>query len=139
MPTLAFRLNQQGLARLFGTLETRVLDTVWRLGEATVQDVVQQLGRAAHYKTTMTVINRLVDKRVLERRKVSRAYVYRAPCAREVLLARLSRQVLDNLIADAGPQVMVQFVEAVSATNAQRLSELAVLVEERLTAETVYE
>ncbi|HEY4721170.1 MAG TPA: BlaI/MecI/CopY family transcriptional regulator [Anaerolineae bacterium] len=128
----AFRLNQHGLARLFGDLEAKIMNAVWALEEPTVQDVVKRLGKRANYKTVMTVMNRLVEKGFLERRKVSRAFVYLPRLTREALMERLSRQVLDGLLADFGPTVVAQFVEAIEETDRARLAELAKLVESKL-------
>ncbi len=127
-----FRLNQHGLARLFGELEAKVMNAVWSLDEPTVQDVVNRLGKRANYKTIMTVMNRLAAKGLLERRKVSRAFVYVPRFTREELFERMSRQVLDSLIADFGPAVIAQFVEAVAETDRAHLTELSTLVERKL-------
>lgn len=131
----AFRLNQRGLTRLFGELEAKIMKAVWSLEEATVQDVVNRLGKRANYKTVMTVMNRLVEKSVLERRKVSRAFVYKPHFTQEHLMARLSREVLDGLMADFSPGVLAQFVDAVAESDQGRLVELAALVESKLAAE----
>ena len=130
----AFRLNQRGLARVFGELEAKIMKATWALEEATVQQVVLRLGETANYKTVMTVMNRLVQKGFLERRKVSRAFVYVPRFTREDLMTRLSREVLDGLVADFGPGVLAQFVDAVAETDRARLVELAALVETKLTA-----
>lgn len=130
----ALRLNQKGLARLFGELEAKIMNAVWSMEEPTVQDVVKRFGKRANYKTIMTVMNRLVDKGFLERRKVSRAFVYVPKYTREELLEHMSRQVLDGLIADFGPTVIAQFVEVVEETDRERLTELAKLVEGKLAA-----
>lgn len=130
-----FRLKQRGIARLFGELEAKIMNAVWALEEPTVQKVVQRLGKHANYKTVMTVMNRLVEKEILERRKVSRAFVYVPRFTRAELLERLSRQVMGGLIADFGPGVLAQFVDAVEATDATRLAELAKLVENKLAKE----
>lgn len=128
----AFRLNQHGLARLFGELEAKIMNAVWSLDEPTVQDVVGRLGKRANYKTVMTVMNRLVAKGILARRKVSRAFVYVPRFTHEEMLERLSRQVLDGLIADFGPAVIAQFVDAVAERDRARLAELSTLVESKL-------
>ena len=132
----ALRLNQKGLARLFGELEAKVMNAVWRLEEPTVHDVVKRLGKGSNYITVMTVMNRLADMGFLERRKISRAFVYIPRVTREELFERLSRQVLDGLIADFGPSVIAQFVEAVEETDSARLAELAKLVESRMTGKS---
>jgi predicted transcriptional regulator len=131
----AFRLNQRGLSRLFGELEVKIMQVIWKLKEATVQDVVDRFGRGANYKTVMTVMNRLVEKGFLERHKVSRAFVYVASISREELMARLSREVLDGLMSDFGPGVMAQFVEAVAERDQARLVDLAALVNSKLNEE----
>jgi len=128
----AFRLDQHGLARLFGELEAKIMTVVWNLEEPSVQDVVGRLGKRANYKTVMTVMNRLVEKGFLERRKVSRAFVYLPRFSREELTAHLSRQVLDGLITDFGPTVLAHFVDAVAETDHRQLAELAALVEDKL-------
>lgn len=136
MNITALRLNQKGLARLFGELEAKIMNAIWSMEAPTVQDVVDRLGKRANYKTIMTVMNRLVDKGFLKRRKVSRAFVYAPKYTREELLERLSRQVLDGLIADFGPTVLAQFVDAVEETDHARLVELAKIVEGKLTGKS---
>ncbi len=128
----AFRLNQHGLARLFGELEAKIMSVIWALEEPTVQDVVDRLGRRANYKTVMTVMNRLVEKGILERRKVSRAFVYIPRFTQAELMSRLSRQVIDGLMTDFGPTVLAQFVDVVAETDQARLIELAALVDTKL-------
>lgn len=128
----AFRLNQHGLARLFGELEAKIMSVIWALEEPTVQDVVDRLGRRANYKTVMTVMNRLVEKGILERRKVSRAFVYIPRFTQAELMSRLSRQVIDGLMTDFGPTVLAQFVDVVAETDQARLTELAALVDTKL-------
>ncbi len=132
MRLTSFRLNQHGLARRFGELEAKIMRAVWGLEEPTVQDVVDRLGRRANYKTVMTVMNRLVEKGFLERRKVSRAYVYLPRFTQADVMNRMSRQVLDGLLTDFGPAVLAQFVEAVAETDQARLAELAALVDTKL-------
>jgi predicted transcriptional regulator len=64
-------------------LESEVMDTVWRAGEAvSVRHVLDALNarRAAPlaYTTVMTVMNRLVAKSILARHGEQRSYVYEA-------------------------------------------------------------
>jgi predicted transcriptional regulator len=80
----------------------------------------------------MTVMNRLVEKGFLERRKVSRAFVYVPKFSRDELVERLFREVLGGLFADFGPSVLAQFVDVVEETDHIRLVELAQLVERKL-------
>lgn len=126
-----FRLNQQGLARIFGELEAQVMDAVWQLEEPTVQAVCDHLGPDHHYKTVMTVLNRLVDKGVLTRQRRSRAFVYVARQSRDVFLSRVSAAVMGGLVRDFGSLAVAQFVEALDELDPEQLDELERLVQER--------
>lgn len=130
-----FRLHKKGLNRLFGKLEAKIMAALWEMGEATVREVVDHLGEGFNYKTVLTVMNRLSSKGFLERRKVSRAFIYEPNLKREELNDQLSRLVVDSLIADFGPNVLAQFVEAVSETDQAQLDELLSLIENRLIKE----
>lgn len=130
-----FKLDQRGLARVFGELEARIMDVVWELGEPTVADVCERLGSDYHYKTVLTVMNRLVDKRVLTRRRIGRAYSYIPVESREAFLARVSRNVVEGLLQDFGHLAIAQFVSVVDRIDPERLRELQALIEARMHSE----
>jgi predicted transcriptional regulator len=129
LPVQTFKLDQRGLARLFGELEAQIMEAVWSLGQGTVQDVCDQMGDAFHYKTVMTVMNRLVDKRVLARRRLTRAYVYAASEPREQFLERVSRNVVEGLLQDFGSLAVAQFVDALDAVDPAMLVQLERLIQ----------
>ena len=56
--------------------ELELMDILWTLKEATVQDVCDQLQRELAYTTVMTTLNLLATrKEVVAREKQGRAYV----------------------------------------------------------------
>lgn len=126
-----FKLDQRGLARVFGELEVEIMEAVWALGEARVADVCDWLGGAANYKTVMTVMNRLVEKRVLARERQSRAFVYTAVETRDAFLCLVSRRVAEGLVRDFGDHAVAQFVDALDAVDPALLERLQELVDER--------
>lgn len=126
-----FKLDQRGMARVFGELEAQIMEAVWTLGEATVQDVVDHLEGDYNYKTIMTVMNRLVDKRVLTRRRESRAFLYTARESRNEFLRRVSRRIVEGLIQDFGEVALAQFVGAVDDVDPRQLEALEKMIRER--------
>jgi predicted transcriptional regulator len=60
--------------------ELDCMNALWPLGEATVKQVQASLmtRRPRAYTTIMTILDRLAQKGIVERRKVGRAYIYRA-------------------------------------------------------------
>jgi predicted transcriptional regulator len=125
------RRNSPGLASVFGALELRVLEALWRRDEATVRELCDDFPAAA-YTTLMTTMERLHKKGVLERRKDGRAFVYRAVHSRPELESGLITRAIQPLLAagDAHP-VLSHFVEEVSKHDEKLLDELERLVREK--------
>lgn len=131
LPVQTFRLNQAGMARVFGELEAQVMEAVWALEEPTVQAVCDHLGPDHHYKTVMTVLNRLVAKGVLSRQRRSRAFVYVPRQTREAFLGRVTQAIMSGLVRDFGSLAVAQFVETLDEVDPQQLDVLERLVQER--------
>ena len=125
------RRKPPGLASTFGTLELRVLEALWRRGEATVRDLCEDFPAAA-YTTLMTTMERLHRKGVLARQKSGRAFLYRAVSSRQELESGLLARTIQPLLSgdSAGP-VLSCFVEEVSRQDERLLDELERLVREK--------
>ena len=127
-----FKLDGHGLTRVLGELEARIMEAVWRLGTATGKDICAALGPGQHYKTVLTVANRLVEKGLLIREPSGdRAYAYRAAEGREAFLSRVAASVASGLVEDFGRQALAQLVQAADETDPAYLDELERLVRER--------
>ena len=109
----AFKLDAHGLARVLGELEADIMDVLWSLGRGRVSDVCAALGSDANYKTVMTVMNRLVEKRLLERSRDRRAFVYEPIETRDEFRQRISLCVAEGLVREFGDVAVAQFVHAV--------------------------
>lgn len=127
----SFKLDQTGLARVFGELEAAVMETVWSLGEASVSDVCERLGPDSNYKTVMTVMNRLVEKDALARHRHSRAFMYAAVETREDLVSRVSRRVVEGLVMDFGNLAVAQFVDTLDSVDPELLAQLEQMIRAR--------
>jgi predicted transcriptional regulator len=79
-------------------LELMCLRALWNMGEGSVKDVQQDVleTRPLAYTTIMTVLERLVRKGRLQRRKVSRAYVYVPTASRDAMRHVAVRELLDG-------------------------------------------
>lgn len=133
---MPFRPRPAGLAAHFGALELRVLDALWsRGGEVSVRDLQADFPGSA-YTTLMTTMDRLHRKGVLERRKVGRAFAYRAISSREDLESGLVAKALQPLLQGPGAQPILSFfVEEVSRQDDRLLDELERLVREKRRAQ----
>ncbi len=119
-----FDLDRQGLARVLGDLEADILQAVWVLGEPTVKDVTATLGSSAHIKTVMTVMNRMVEKGLLNRHRCGRGFVYSATLPREDFLEQVVDQVLTGLLTDFGGASLAHFVNGATSEQLKDLERL---------------
>lgn len=108
------------------------MEAVWALGAPTGREISAALGPASHYKTVLTVTNRLVEKGLLARDDTSeRIFRYRATETREAFLARVSASVASGLMGDFGRHALAQLVRAAEEVDPAYLDELERLVRER--------
>jgi BlaI family penicillinase repressor len=77
--------------------ELDCMNALWPLGEATVKQVQESLmaRRPRAYTTIMTILDRLAQKGIVSRRKVGRAYLYRA----SLLAAEAQQSAVQQLVA----------------------------------------
>src|SRR4029453_19205475 len=87
IPDLLRALSRNRLAPALGSLERRVLDSLWRReGFASVREVSEDFPDSA-YTTLMTTLDRLFRKGLLARERAGRASLYRPLFPRRALEA----------------------------------------------------
>lgn len=124
-----YNLDGSGLTRVLGELEAKIMEAVWALGAPTGKEIRDALGPDAHYKTVLTVANRLVEKGLLVREATGgRAFRYRATESREMFLDRVAASVANGLVADFGQHGLSQLVRAAEMLDPAYLDELERLV-----------
>jgi predicted transcriptional regulator len=85
-----------------GSLETRVMEIVWALGEGRVREVCEKIERPRAYTTVMTTLERLFKKGLLTRRKLGRAFLYAPALTREEWERRRAGSLVASFLG--GPQ-----------------------------------
>src|SRR3954454_1354002 len=81
--------------RAWGELEGDVLAVLWSAGSAlTPGEVHEALGADLAYTTVSTILNRLLDKGLVERTKAGRAHAYTAVAAESDVVSAGFRSVL---------------------------------------------
>jgi BlaI family transcriptional regulator, penicillinase repressor len=92
--------------------ELAIMKIVWETPNATVRDVHDVLARErpVAYTTVMTLMNILERKGYLTRKKVDRAYVYRATRPRRQVLRTLVREFVDRVFDGTAQPLRVHLV-----------------------------
>ena len=130
-----FRLDEPGLGRFFGQRQAQIMAVMWLLGEATVQDVCDQLGDV-NYKTILTVMNRLTQKGILSCYPRGRAYRYYPTVDRETFLAQILHKLAHGLLEDFGEAALEQIVETAHEIDPALLDRLAHMIRQKRRSES---
>ena len=129
------RLSAEGLSKVLGDLEARILHVVWAIGQpATARDVHARVLREHEVSplTTITVLNRLVAKRVLERTRSDDRYHYAARLDEASFMAHASRRVVEGILSFGPDAVAASLVDVLAERDPAHLEELARLIRRRL-------
>jgi len=121
--------NNAPLGQL-GSLESELMEHIWRRGETSVRDVHIEFESRLAYTTVMTTMDRLYKKGLLRRRKVGKAYLYVPALNEQQYQERLTHHLFGMVLHDVPNTgaVLSHFVDAVSDTDEQMLDRLDQLV-----------
>lgn len=111
--------------------ELRLMQIIWDLGEATVNDVIAALpkSRAPAYNTVLTILRILEQKGYLRRTKAGRAHVYRPVVTREQARKKALRHMLKSLFDDS-PEALVISILKNEKLSAREFEGLKKMIEE---------
>lgn len=129
------RLSADGLAKVLGDLEARVLDAVWALDAPAPAREVHEAIVEEHpvaLLTVITVLNKLVDKGILARQKRGDLLHYRARMTREQFTTHVSRRVVEGILSFDPDAVAASLVDVLAERDPEHLAELARLIQRRL-------
>lgn len=108
-----------------GELEARVMNVVWDSDDwitaRELQDVVSTRQRPLAYNTVMTILVRLWDKGMVERRPSGRAFEYRAVSSRDEWAARRMHELLE--LSGDRASALHHFADFISTREAAELRE----------------
>ena len=97
-------------------LELACLKALWSLQEGKVRAVQEVVARSRPlaYTTIMTVLDRLVRKGKLNRRKVGRAFVYAPEASRDSMRRAALRELIEGYF-DGSEAELLEFLRPVTA------------------------
>lgn len=120
-------------SKFLGQLEKEIMEIVWASKDPiTVREVFETISkkRKIAYTTVMTIMNRLVDKKLLKRIPYGKAYLYQAAYSKDKFLTKISRQIIKNFVSNFGDAAIARFVQEVDKIPANKRRKLLKLLEE---------
>ncbi len=111
--------------------ELELINILWKIGEGTVADVLQNLTkeRDLAYTSVSTILRILEQKKVLKTRKEGRGHVYIPLLSKEEYEERTLRHVVDHVFDGTPMALAKQFINTTNLSK-EELAELKKLIEQ---------
>ncbi len=103
--------------------ELKVMEELWRHGEATIRDLRDALypqGGSSKFATVQKLLARLAARKLVRRRKTDANWVFHALVARNDLIGGELRRVADRLSGNSMTPLLTYLVEAGELTSKER-------------------
>ena len=96
-------------------LEQVVMDIVWELKGCSVRDVVEKLQstRKLAYTTVATILQRLYDKGMVERKESTQGYTYYPKLSKQSYSKKLAKSFFGNFFKSYGDTAIASFAETI--------------------------
>ena len=107
--------KEGGAGKLLTETELELMTILWRLGEGSVADVLENLPkeRELAYTSVSTILRILEQKQILKTRKEGRGHIYIPAVAKTEYEARTVKHMVSRVFNGAPVSLVRQLVEAV--------------------------
>ena len=107
------------------------MKVVWRLENATVRDIYEQLRerRDVAYTTVLTMMKILEQKGYVKKTRDERAFVYRATRPRQQVLGGMVREFVDRVFDGASRPMLLHLVKDTKLSDKERKALLRAIEE----------
>ena len=96
-------------------LELEIMKIIWELGECTIRDVADQVGKTKSlaYTTIATVITRLIEKGAIKKQDDKFSATYVPTLSKEDMSRTVAQSFLTKFIQSFGDAAIVSFAQSV--------------------------
>ncbi len=116
--------------RVFGELELAILQIFKDRSKFTVREVLELLDRDDKYTTIMTVMNRLVEKKMLARRRIGLQYEYWIIKSSQTSQPNLLERFKQKIFGGKSASMVSYLLESSSDITNEELAQMEKLIQE---------
>ena len=111
--------------------ELEVLQVIWRQGPCTVRQVLEELNRTRPraYTSVMSLLNVMVDKKLLRRKPHGRAFLYSARVEEQPTLREMVGDLVERAFGGSAELLVAHALEQTDLSE-QQLDEIHRLIDE---------
>lgn len=137
MKKIGYRMQEEGVNRFLGSLETLIMELMWDSGDwLNVQQLRESLKSEHDYSVTtiMTVLNRLSEKGILVKQASGRGRnklaQFKVVTTREDFILEQTRNVTEGLIKDFGEVVVAHMIDVMEEIDPHLLKKVEHMLQE---------
>src|SRR5215469_1505922 len=108
--------------------EVDILAVIWRLGQATVREVHDALGKDCNYNTTLKQMQLMMDKGLLVRKERFGSHVYESGVAKDQMQKRITGDLLRRVF-DGSPKGLIMSALGTQAATNEELTEIRQMID----------
>lgn len=112
--------------KLLGDLEAEIMEVVWKNSQASVRDVLLKLekNKKLAYTTVMTVMSRLCEKGILNRKMdKSGTFVYAPTKDKESFYQNASGKLIKGFLKEYGDVAVAHFFDFIESSDTKQSEE----------------
>jgi len=111
--------------------ELEVLQIIWRHGPCTVRQVLEELNktRSRAYTSVMSLLNVMVEKKLLRRKPDGRAFLYSARVEEQPTLREMVADLMERAFGGS-PEMLVAHALEQTDPSAQQIDEIRRMIED---------
>lgn len=110
-------------------LELEVMKEVWKLGQATVNDVLDNINRKLAYTTVATTMKNLAKKNFLSYTVIERTFLYKPLVEEKEITHSMLSDILERLFENSAEKLVNTLLE-VKQTSAEEHNRLQQLIQD---------
>lgn len=108
--------------------ELQILAVLWRTGPATVRQVHKELDEGTAYTTTLKTMQRMAEKKLLERDESRRSHVYRARSSEAQTQGAILSDLIDRAFSGSAARLAMRALSTRRA-SAEEIDEISRLLD----------
>jgi len=130
---LVFRSKKKGLNRLFGEIESEVMNLLWEKGRLKGKDVHEALRKKKEtaLTTILTVLDRLAEKGFVRKDRDAGPTIYSPLVSRQKFEARVTSELIRGAYELSPDFAISAFSDIFSKMKSDELDRLAQIIEEK--------
>jgi BlaI family penicillinase repressor len=130
---IVFRSKKKGLSRLFGELESEVMNLVWDKGPLRGKEIHEVLRKKKEmaFTTILTVLDRLSKKGFVKKNRDSGLTIFSPAITRDEFETRVASELIKSAYEMSPDLAISAFVDIFSKMKADDLDKLDQLIEKK--------